>query len=491
MQKQNLAARAGRWSAQHRKKAVFGWLAFVIAAVFIGGQIGTKTIPSDEEGLVGESARSAEIVKDSFPQTAGEQVLIQSKTASPKDPAFKAAVADVEKGLAAQKDVTNLQSPYAKGNVGQISRDGHSAVVTFEIKGDSEKAEDKVDPILAATAAAAKAHPQMNIEQFGDASTGKAVSKMFEDDLKKAETLSIPLTMVILLLAFGALVAAGLPLLLGITAVMATGGITAAISQFSPATENLGAVVVLVGLAVGVDYSLFYIRREREERKAGRDPEAALAAAAATSGRAVLVSGFTVMAAMAGMYFTGDNGFASMATGTIVVVGVAMLGSLTVLPAMLSKLGDRVDKGRIPFLGKRLAKRDESRMWTVVLNGVLRHPKVAATLSAGVLVALAIPALGMHTASAGVDAIPKDTPGHQDVRPPDRRVPGREGRARAWSSRPTTSRSPRSPRRSGSSRLAPWAPRPRSTRPTSRSPRTRRSRRSRSRSAARARTARP
>jgi uncharacterized membrane protein YdfJ with MMPL/SSD domain len=410
VQKQNLAARAGRWSAQHRKKAVFGWLAFVIAAVFIGGQIGTKTIPSDEEGLVGESARSAEIVKDSFPQTAGEQVLIQSKTASPKDPAFKAAVADVEKGLAAQKDVTNLQSPYAKGNVGQISRDGHSVVVTFEIKGDSEKAEDKVDPILAATAAAQKAHPQLNIEQFGDASTGKAVSKMFEDDLKKAETLSLPLTMVILLLAFGALVAAGLPLLLGVTAVMATGGLTAAISQFSPATENLGAVVVLVGLAVGVDYSLFYIRREREERRAGRDPEAALAAAAATSGRAVLVSGFTVMAAMAGMYFTGDNGFASMATGTIVVVGVAMLGSLTVLPALLSKLGDRVDKGRIPFLGKRLAKRDESRMWTVVLNGVLRHPKVAATLSAGVLVALAIPALGMHTASAGVDAIPKDTP---------------------------------------------------------------------------------
>jgi uncharacterized membrane protein YdfJ with MMPL/SSD domain len=410
VQKQNLAARAGRWSAQHRKTAVIGWLAFVIAAVFIGGQIGTKTIPSDEEGLTGDAKRSAEIVKDSFPQTAGEQVLIQSKTEGPKDPAFKAAVADVEKGLAAQKDVTNLQSPYAKGNVGQISRDGHSAVVTFEIKGDSEKAEDKVDPILAATAAAQKAHPELNIEQFGDASTGKAVSKMFEDDLKKAETLSIPLTMVILLLAFGALVAAGLPLLLGITAVMATGGITAAISQLTPSTENLGAVVVLVGLAVGVDYSLFYIRREREERKAGRDPEAALAAAAATSGRAVLVSGFTVMAAMAGMYFTGDNGFASMATGTIVVVGVAMIGSLTVLPAMLSKLGDRIDKGRIPFLGKRMAKRDESRMWTVVLNGVLRHPKVAATLSAGVLVALAIPALGMHTASAGVDAIPKDTP---------------------------------------------------------------------------------
>ena len=413
MQKQNLAARAGRWSAQHRKKAVIGWLAFVIAAVYLGGAIGTKTIPSDEEGVVGESARAAEIVKQSFPQTAGEQVLIQAKTGSADTPAFKAAVKDVEQDLAAQKDVTDLQSPYAKENVGQISRDGRSVVVNFEIKGDAEKAEDKVAPILATTAAAQKAHPELSIEQFGAASTGKAVSKMFEDDLKKAETISLPLTLVILLLAFGALVAAGLPLLLGVTAVMATMGIVAGISQIAPATENLSSVVVLIGLAVGVDYSLFYIRREREERRAGRDEESALNAAAATSGRAVLVSGFTVMAAMAGMYFTGDNGFASMATGTIVVVAVAMLGSLTVLPALLSKLGDRVDKGRIPFIGKRLASRSESRVWAAVLDRVLRRPAIAAVLSAGVLVALSIPALGLHTASAGVDAIPKDNAIHK------------------------------------------------------------------------------
>jgi RND superfamily putative drug exporter len=410
VQKQNIAARAGRWSAQHRKKAVFGWLAFVIAAMFIGGNIGTKTIPSDEEGLTGDSARAQEIVKAGFPQSAGEQVLIQSKAASPQDPAYRAVVKDVEQRLAAQKDVSNIESPYAKGNEAQISRDGHSALVTFEIKGDSTQAEDKVDPILATTAAAQKAHPEYNVEQFGAASTGKAVSKMFEDDLKKAETISLPITLVILLLAFGALVAAGLPLLLGVTAVIATLGLVAGVSQISPATENLSSVVVLVGLAVGVDYSLFYIRREREERKAGRDHEAALAAAAATSGRAVLVSGFTVMAAMAGMYFTGDNGFASMATGTILVVGVAMLGSLTVLPALLSKLGDRVNKGRIPFIGKRLANRTESRMWSAVLDRVLRHPKIAAGVSAAVLIALAIPAFTMHTASAGVDSIPKDTP---------------------------------------------------------------------------------
>src|ERR1700710_2082989 len=94
--KQNFAARAGRWSAQHRKTAVFGWLAFVIVATLIGGNLGTKTIPSDEEGLTGDSARSVEIVKHSFPQTAGEQVLIQSKTASPTDPAYRAVLKDVE-----------------------------------------------------------------------------------------------------------------------------------------------------------------------------------------------------------------------------------------------------------------------------------------------------------------------------------------------------------------------------------------------------------
>jgi uncharacterized membrane protein YdfJ with MMPL/SSD domain len=410
VKKQNLAARAGRWSAQHRKKAIFGWLAFVIVATLVGGNLGTKTIPSDEEGLAGDSARAQEIVKDTFPQTAGEQVFIQSKTQGPQSAGYRAAVKDVEQRLAAVKDVTNIQSPYAKENAGQISRDGHSVAVMFEIKGDSEQAEKKVDPVLAATAGAQKAHPELRIEQFGDASTGKAVSKMFEDDLKKAETISLPITLVILLLAFGALVAAGLPLLLGLTAVMATMGLIAGVSQFSPASENMSSVVVLVGLAVGVDYSLFYIRREREERRAGRDAESALAAAAATSGRAVLISGFTVMAAMAGMYFTGDNGFASMATGTILVVGVAMIGSLTVLPAMLSKVGDRIDKGRIPFLGKRMAQREESRVWSAILNRVLRRPLVAAVLSGGVLLALALPTLGMHTASAGIDAIPKDTP---------------------------------------------------------------------------------
>jgi uncharacterized membrane protein YdfJ with MMPL/SSD domain len=404
----NLAARAGRWSAAHRKTAIFGWLAFVIVAFMIGGNLGTKTLDDKDLG-VGDSGRATKIVDKAFPEVAGEQVFVQSTTQKATDPSYRAAVRDIERRLGANHDVTNVKSPYAAENPGQISPDGHSALVNFEIAGDPDQAQDKVDSVLATTAAAQKAHPDLRIEQFGGASAGKEVQKMFSDDLHKAETISLPVTLIILLFAFGALVAAGLPLLLGLTAVMATMGIVAGVSQFSPATQDLQSVVLLVGLAVGVDYSLFYIRREREERKAGRSHEAALQAAAATSGRTVLVSGFTVMAAMAGMYLTGDKGFSSMATGTILVVGVAMLGSLTVLPAMLSKLGDGIDRGRIPFLGKRLAARGDSRVWGWVLDRVLRRPLVAAVLAGGLLVALSIPALGLHTANAGVNAIPQNT----------------------------------------------------------------------------------
>jgi RND superfamily putative drug exporter len=282
--------------------------------------------------------------------------------------------------------------------------------VNFEIAGDPDQAQDKIDSVLATTSAAAKAHPQYRIEEFGGASAGKQVDKMFADDLHKAETISLPVTMIILLLAFGALVAAGLPLLLGLTSVIGTMGLVAGVSQFAPATDNLMSIVLLVGLAVGVDYSLFYIRREREERRAGKSSEAALEAAAATSGRTVLVSGLTVMAAMAGMYLTGDKGFSSMATGTILVVGVAMLGSITVLPAMLSKLGDNIDRGKIPFLGKRAAQRTESRAWSWMLDRVLKRPLASAVISGGLLVALSIPAFGLHTADAGTKAIPADMP---------------------------------------------------------------------------------
>jgi anti-anti-sigma factor len=187
-------------------------------------------------------------------------------------------------------------------------------------------------------------------------------------------------------------------------------GLLAPISSAIPVDEAISSVVLLVGLAVGVDYSLFYIRREREERAAGRGKDAALEAAAATSGRAVIVSGFTVIVAMAGLYLTGNATFASFGTGTILVVAVAMVGSVTVLPALLSKLGDNIDKGRIPLIGRRRHPEPETGTWARIVDVVLHRPVVSVLLAGGVLVLVGIPGLRMHTVNSGIEGLPKDLP---------------------------------------------------------------------------------
>ncbi len=400
----NLAARAGRWSAQHRKKAIFGWLAFVIIAVFIGGSVGTKTLENDDLG-VGESGRADDVMSEHFPDKGSESVLVQSRGgARTGDAQFRAVVGDVVSRLERTQNVRNVKNPYGPDSAGQLSEDKRSALVTFELPGD--KPDEKVEPSLDAVATLEKQHAGFRIEQFGDGSADKALSDAFEDDFRKAEVTSLPITLVILILAFGALLAAFVPLLLAITAVAAAVGLIGPISQIWPVDEAISSVVLLIGLAVGVDYSMFYLRREREERARGRTEEAALEAAAATSGRAVLVSGITVIAAMAGMYFGGAPTFLSFATGTILVVAIAVLGSLTVLPAVLSKLGDRVNKGRVPFL--RPEKRTgEARAWGWVLDRVLRRPAISMVVAGAVLVALAIPVFHIHTADSGVDGLPR------------------------------------------------------------------------------------
>src|SRR5204863_10005714 len=197
------------------------------------------------------------------------------------------------------------------------------------------------------------------------------------------------------------------PLLLALTAVFATFGLAALPSHVLSLAQEAPAVVLLVGLAVGVDYSMFYLRREREERAAGRSERAALEAAAATSGRSVLISGLTVMVAMAGMFLTGDATFASFGYATMMVVAIAVLGSLTVLPALLSKLGDRVDRLHVPLVGRLRRDAGEGRVWGAVIDRVLRRPLLSALLAGGALVALAIPAIQMHLSTPGPDTFPK------------------------------------------------------------------------------------
>ena len=349
------------------------------------------------------------ILDAGFKQPAGESVLIQSSTVQAGDRKFAGAVADVVSRVSKIAVVQNVQSPLDVANSGQISKDGRSALVEFDISGDKVDASDKVAPILHEVDAAKKAHPGIFIGEFGDASAMHAVDTAFANDLVSAGALSIPLTLIILIVAFGALVAAGIPLLLALTAVFATFGLIALPSHILPIAQEAPAVVLLVGLAVGVDYAMFYLRREREERASGKSERAALEAAAATSGRSVLISGLTVMVAMAGMFLTGDATFASFGLATMMVVAIAMLGSLTVLPALLSRLGDGVDRLQVPLVG-RLRDDGEGRIWGAVIDRVLKRPVLSAVLSAGFLVLLAIPALQFRIADPGTDSYPQSMP---------------------------------------------------------------------------------
>src|SRR3954451_5125501 len=411
--KRNLAARAGYWSAKHRKIAIGGWLAFVVIAFVLGGAIGTNTLSDDDSGNGSSRVADKAITKADFPDKADEQVLVQARAGhelTVKDPEFKAAIGGVVKQLNGAKNVIDVESPLKDGNEGQISKDGRSALVTFSIPGD-EKLDDKVVPSLNATAAAQRAHPELRIEQFGDASADKALGASLSDDFKRTEFLSLPITMLIRVVAFGALVAAGVPLLLAITAVIGTLGLVGPISQIVPMEESSNSVILLIGLAVGVDYSMFYLRRKMEERDAGRSSEAALEFAAATSGKAVLISGLTVMIAMAGMFLAGNAVFTSFAVGTMLVVAVAMLGSVTVLPAVLSKLGDNVEKGRVPYLGRlRHRNHGESRVWGWIIDRALAKPVVSVVVAGGILLVLALPALNMKTINPGTPALPHDLP---------------------------------------------------------------------------------
>jgi uncharacterized membrane protein YdfJ with MMPL/SSD domain len=401
----NLAARMGRWSARHRKIAIFGWLAFVIAAVAIGGAVGTKYL-DDNDLNVGEAHRADKLIENGgFDiDEQGEFVLVQSKTATAFDPAFRAAVQDVTRTLGRYSQVTDIRSPLDPEHADQISEGGHSVLVQFTPKGDYDESTAYIDRIVDAVDGVQAQHPELTIQEAGSASTGKAVDDAFNGMLATAGMISIPLTLVILLVVFGSAVAALVPLLLAITAVIATTGLVALPSQLVPMDESVAEVILLIGLAVGIDYSLFYLRREREERAAGRSETAALEAAAATSGRAVLISGTTVMIAMAGMFLSGDKTFMSFSIATMMVVAVAMLGSLTVLPALLSKLGDRVEKARLPFIG-RLRGNGEGRVWGAILDRVLRRPVVSVVAASALLIALTIPALNLKTVTTGIDDI--------------------------------------------------------------------------------------
>jgi putative drug exporter of the RND superfamily len=404
-QRRNPAGALGGWSARHRKTAIISWLLLVAAAAFLGGAFGQVGLTDAQEGT-GDSARAMQILAAAgLSAPAGEMVLVHSDGQTSGSAGFHAAVASVISGVEGTGLVDDVVGPYSSG---LIAKDGHDALVRFDMKGDADTAGDRVQPVLDAVSRAAAGRPGFSIGEFGDASGDAWYNSAMGSDFSRAEWTAVPLALGILLVAFGALVAALLPVLLALTAIAAATGLLALSSHLMAVDSSANSVMLLVGLAVGVDYCLFYLRREREERAAGRDRETALRIAAATSGRSVLVSGLTVLVAMSGMFLSGLLIFKGFAMATIIVVLVAMVGSVTVLPALLSLLGDRVGRGRLPFVAKRRGRRQAQRRRVAAgagtggpavgwVRAIQLRPALFAALSAGFLLLLAAPAIGMHT----------------------------------------------------------------------------------------------
>jgi RND superfamily putative drug exporter len=393
---QNLARRAGSWSAAHWKTSTGAWLALVFAAMVAGSAAGLNKLTDSQSGS-GETARAEQLLRQShFLSPATESVLIESRDGSrlAGTQRFAAVVAALVQELAQQRQVTTIRSPLDPAGGALVARGGKAALVQFDMRGDADHADTHIQPVMQAVANVQLGNPSFRIEEFGLASANHVLNGVVNNDFRRAEYSSLPITLGILLLAFGALVAALLPLLLAFTAVLGAIGLTLLISHGYALPDFLDSVILMMGMAVGVDYSLFYLQREREERRSGRAPREALLSAASTSGRAVLVSGLTVLIAMAGMFFAGNPIFSAMGLATMVVVFLAMIGSVTVLPALLSKLGDRVDRGRVPFLHRR---RGHGRVWEAILRPVLRRPGVSAALAASLLLVAALPLLSMHT----------------------------------------------------------------------------------------------
>jgi RND superfamily putative drug exporter len=399
-----------RWSAEHPWRAIALWVVFV-AVCFVGGNMAGTVEASNSDQAIGESGRADVIVNDGkFDNPATESVLITPLSGTLDRTAADKAAADVAAAMKALPEVAAVSDPLP-------SHDGGALLVRVTMSGDPETAQERVGKLLDATAGVQKAHPELRVEETGGESIGQAMDDTLGKDFQRAEFLSLPVTFAILIVAFGALIAAGVPVLLALMSVAAALGLSTLASHLVPSTDTTASVILLIGMAVGVDYSLFYLRREREERAKGRNHLDAVEIAAETSGHAVVVSGIAVTIAMAGLFLAGDVVFSSLAVGSILVVLVSVIGSLTVLPALLSKLGRWIDRPRVPVLWRltrpRAAAEGQSKVWGFILRPALRKPAITLAVSVLALLALAAPALTMRLSFPGMEDLPRTTPAMQ------------------------------------------------------------------------------
>ncbi len=414
---------AARSAARRPKTTVALWLALIVACVGLGSSAGMRTLSNAGSGT-GESARAdARLTMSGLQGPATENILVRSNSRQ----RTAHAVAALEGGVIRLSGVKSVDGPNRSPDLSRAG--GRTGLVVVTLRGDPNNPDTRAAQVQHFVNQLSANEHGVTFDEAGAGSEDNAITQLVDNGLHRAELISVPITLVILVLAFGALVAASVPLLLGLTSVGAAIGALGLVSHIAPNGSSTAPVVVLIGLAVGIDYSLFYIRRERVERRSGASADAALAATSATVGRAILVAGMTVVIGLAGLLFTGFGVFTSMALGAILVVLIAVVGSLTVLPAMLALLGDRIDRGRIWPRRRRTRSRRRRGLWQVLAAGVTNHPRTSLALAVVILGALAVPVLSIQTGEPGQSDVSPNTPIRVAYTAIERAFPGSEDTA--------------------------------------------------------------
>ncbi|MFI8889055.1 MMPL family transporter [Streptomyces paradoxus] len=412
----SLTVRVARWSARHPWRAIVGWLVFVVLCLGAGSAVGVNSAKTADY-RVGEAGRAETLAAEAhLERRAAEQVLISARSGGALNHATARAAAEgLTERMRRLPEVAGVAEPLLSG-------DQRILMVEVTLKGEERDAKDKVDALLAQTAAVQKSHPGLLLEETGSPSVSKGVDKQRGDDLALSEAITLPVTLLTLLVVFGSVTMAGVPLLLALSSIAAAVGLSMVVSHVSPDAGIGTNVILMIGLAVGVDYTLFYLKREREERarSGGRlSSEALVELAAATSGRAVVVSGFAVVASTATLYLASDVIFSSLATGTIVVVLVAVASSLTALPALLVKLGQRAERRALRRAERGKPAREVrgggggGRMWNALLRPAARHPLATLCVSVVALLALVVPLAGLKITEMSRDTHSREIPAMQ------------------------------------------------------------------------------
>ncbi len=419
MQPQGITGKLARRSAQHPWITAIAWVTtLVLALVIATGWLGDALTQEAETTASLESLTAEELVEERInggvESPAEEYVIVTSDGYLVDDPAYQGFVESLASEIDGLEDVASVATYYQTHSPSMISRDERGTMLLVTLAGDPDEAIDNSTEFLELVEAEATATPGFEVRTVGGASINNAFAEAAESTLLRGEMIGIGIAIVVLIVVFGALVAAGLPLLLAIVAILTTLGVTAVVGQLTDLSFFITNMIFMIGLAVGIDYVLFIVARFREEREAGRDKLDAIVRTGDTSSKAILFSGLTVVTALCGMLIVPDSLFFSLGMGAILVVLVSVVMTMTLLPAILSLLGDRINKGRLPIIGYGRRERDrDSSVWSKIARVVMRRPVLSASLSGGLLLALALVALTIDLGSSGVSTLPAEEPSVQ------------------------------------------------------------------------------